>query len=189
MTITCASIVSRGYYSLREFRSGRCRSCLFAIYGATSVPLNGAALGALICITYAWSVKDEELSSSPPRGARIHGLPVRADLSLEASCRPIHTDCLCKEEWYFWLWVSPVDACLGMYDCISLISGYWAICLWRSTERVRNVSPSRLTSVLATVLCLVLGVGFCCWLVFSCFGASCLVVFLSSLVHHTLRHT
>ena len=26
--------------------------------------------------------------------------------------------------------------------------------------------------VLATVLCLVLGVGFCCWLVFSCFGAS-----------------
>ena len=110
-------------------------------------------------------------------------------LSLEASCRPIHTDCLCKEEWYFWLWVSPVDACLGMYDCISLISGYWAICLWRSTERVRNVSPSRLTSVLATVLCLVLGVGFCCWLVFSCFGASCLVVFLSSLVHHTLRHT
>ena len=81
------------------------------------------------------------------------------------------------------------DACLGMYDCISLISGYWAICLWRSTERVRNVSPSRLTSVLATVLCLVLGVGFCCWLVFSCFGASCLVVFLSSLVHLTLRHT
>ena len=134
-------------------------------------------------------MKDEELSSSPPRGARIHGLPVRADLSLEASCRPIRTDCLCKEEWYFWLWVSPVDACLGMYDCISLISGYWAICLWRSTERVRNVSPSRLTSVLATVLCLVLGVGFCCWLVFSCFGASCLVVFLSSLVHHTLRHT
>ena len=82
-----------------------------------------------------------------------------------------------------------MDACLGMYDCISLTSGYWAICLWRSTERVRNVSPSRLTSVLATVLCLVLGVGFCCWLVFSCFGASCLVVFLSSLVHHTLRHT
>ena len=82
-----------------------------------------------------------------------------------------------------------MDAGLGMYNCISLISGYWAVCLWRSTERVRNVSPSRLTSVLATVLCLVLGVGFCCWLVFSCFGASCLVVFLSSLVHHTLRHT
>ena len=59
----------------------------------------------------------------------------------------------------------------------------------RSTERVRTVSPSRLTSVLATVLCLVLGVGFCCWLVFSCFGSSCLVVFLFSLVHHTLRHT
>ena len=110
MTITCASIVSRGYYSLREFRSGRCRSCLFAIYGATSVPLNGAALGALISITYAWSVKDEELSSSPPRGARIHGLPVRADLSLEASCRPIHTDCLCKE-----VWVSPVDVFFLLY--------------------------------------------------------------------------
>ena len=82
-----------------------------------------------------------------------------------------------------------VETCLGMYDCVSLISGYWAICLRRSTERVRTVSPSRLTSVLATVLCLVLGVGFCCWLVFSCFGSSCLVVFLFSPVHHTLRHT
>ena len=97
----CYNFVSRGYYSLREFRSGRCRSCLFAIYGAASVPLNGVAHGALISITYAWSVKDEELSSSPPRGARTHGLPVMADLSLEASCRPIHTDCLCKGEWYF----------------------------------------------------------------------------------------
>ena len=76
-----------------------------------------------------------------------------------------------------------------MYDCVSLISGYWAICLRRSTERVRTVSPSRLTSALAMVLCLVLGVGFCCWLVFSCFGSSCLVVSLFSLVHHTLRHT
>ena len=68
MTITLATIVSRGYYSLREFRSGRGRSCLSAIYGAASVLLNGAALGALISITYVWSVKDEELSSSPPRG-------------------------------------------------------------------------------------------------------------------------
>ena len=85
--------------------------------------------------------------------------------------------------------MSPVETCRGMYDCVSLVSGYWAICLRRSTERVRTVSPSRLTSVLATVLCLVLGVGFCCWLVFSCFVSSCLVVFLFSLVHHTLRHT
>ena len=44
MTITFATIVSRGYYSLREFRSGRGRSCLSAIYGAASVLLNGAAL-------------------------------------------------------------------------------------------------------------------------------------------------
>ena len=56
-------------------------------------------------------------------------------------------------------------------------------------QKKKKKTPSRLTSVLATVLCLVLSVGFCCWLVFSCFGASCLVVFLSSLVHHTLRHT
>ena len=82
-----------------------------------------------------------------------------------------------------------METCLGIYDCVSLISGYWAICLRRSTERVRTVSPSRLTSVLATVLCLVLGVGCCGWLVFSCFGSSCLVVFLYSLVHHTPRHT
>ena len=51
----------------------------YCVYGASSVPLNGAALGALISITYAWSVKDEELSFSPPRGARTHGLPVMAD--------------------------------------------------------------------------------------------------------------
>ena len=51
-----------------------------------------------------------------------------------------------------------------MYDCVSLISGYWAICWRRSSERVRTVSPSRLTSVLAMVLCLVVGVGFL-WLV------------------------
>ena len=91
MTITFATIVSRGYYSLREFRSGRCRSCLFAIYGAASVPLNGVAHGALISITYAWSVKDEELSSSPPLGARTHGLPAMADLSLEAFFFLLHS--------------------------------------------------------------------------------------------------
>ena len=76
-----------------------------------------------------------------------------------------------------------------MYDCVSLISGYWAICWRRCTERVRTVSPSRLTSVLAMVLCLVVGVGFGWWLVFSCFGFSCVVVSLFSPVHHTLRHT
>ena len=79
MTITFATIVSRGYCFLNEFRSGRCRSCLFAIYGALSVLLNDAALEALISITYAWSVRDEELSSSPPRGARTHGLPMMTD--------------------------------------------------------------------------------------------------------------
>ena len=101
MTITFATIVSRGYCFLNEFRSGRCRSCLFAIYGALSVLLNDAALGALISITYAWSVKDEELSSSPLRGARTHGLPMMTDWkSLEASCCPIHTDSLCNGEWY-----------------------------------------------------------------------------------------
>ena len=75
-----------------------------------------------------------------------------------------------------------METCLGMYDCVSLISGYWAICLRRSTERVRTVSPSRLTSVLATVLCLVLGVGFCCWLVFFLlwFFLSCCVSVLAS---------
>ena len=83
----------------------------------------------------------------------------------------------------------PVETCLGMYDCVLLISGYWAICWRRSTERVRTVSLSRLTSVLAMVLCLVVGVGFCGWFVFSCFGGSCVVVSLFSLVHHTLRHT
>ena len=54
---------------------------------------------------------------------------------------------------------------------------------------VLSALPSRLTSVLAMVLCLVVGVGFCWWLVFSCFGFSCVVVSLFSPVHHTLRHT
>ena len=59
-----------------------------------------------------------------------------------------------------------------MYDCVSLISGYWAICWRRWTERVRT----RLTSVPAIVFCLVVGVCFCWWLVSSCFGSSCVVV-------------
>ena len=93
------------------------------------------------------------------------------------------------ESGLFRLWLSPDETCLGMYDCVLRISGYWAICWRRSTERVRAVSLSRFTSVLAMVLCLVVGVGFCGWFVLSCFGCSCVVVSLFSLVHHTLRHT
>ena len=180
MTIAFATIVSRGYCFLSEFRSGRCRSCLFAIYGALSVLLNDAALGALISITYAWSVKDEELSSSPPPGARTHGLPMTGKVRKPAAV-PSTQLVFAVESGIFRLWLSPVETCLGMYDCVSLISGYWAICWRRWTERVRTVSPSRLTSVPAIVFCLVVGVGFCCWLVSSCFGSSCVVVSLFSL--------
>ena len=42
-----AATVSRGYCFLNVFQSGRRRSCLFATYGALSVLLNDAALGAL----------------------------------------------------------------------------------------------------------------------------------------------
>ena len=64
-----------------------------------------------------------------------------------------------------------------MYDCVLLISGYWAICWRRSTELVRTVSLSRFTSVLAMVLCFVVGVGFVvglCFLLwlFLCCGVS-----------------
>ena len=89
------------------------------------------------------------------------------------------------ESGIFGLWLSPDETCLGMYDCVLLISGYWAMWWRRSTERVRTVSLSRFTSVLAMVFCLVVGVGF----VFSCFGCSCVVVSRFSLVHHMLRHT
>ena len=68
------------------------------------------------------------------------------------------------ESGLFRLWLSPDETCLGMYDCVLLISGYWAICWRRSTERVRAVSLSRFTSVLAMVLCLVVGCWFL-WLV------------------------
>ena len=82
-----------------RIRSGRRRSCPFATYGAWSVLLNDAALGTLINITYACSVNDEELFSSPPLGARTHGLPMMTDwMSLSACCGPIHTDVLCNGE-------------------------------------------------------------------------------------------
>ena len=64
------------------------------------------------------------------------------------------------ESGIFGLWLSPDETCLGMYDCVLLFSGYWAIWWRRSTERVRTVSLSRFTAVLAMVLCLVVGVGF-----------------------------
>ena len=50
----------------------------------------------------------------------------------------------------FGQWLSPDETCLGMYDCVLLISGYWAMWWRRSTERVRTVSLSRFTSVLAS---------------------------------------
>ena len=75
------------------------RCCPFATYGARSALLNDAALGVLINITYACSVNDEELFSSPPLGARTHGLPMMTDWkSLSASCGPLHTDLLCNGE-------------------------------------------------------------------------------------------
>ena len=64
------------------------------------------------------------------------------------------------ESCIFGQWLSPDETCLGMYDCVLLISGYWAMWWRRSTERVRTVSLSRFTSVLAMVFCLVVGVGF-----------------------------
>ena len=86
------------------------------------------------------------------------------------------------ESGIFGQWLSPDETCLGMYDCVLLISGYWAMWWRRSTERVRTVSLSRFTSVLAMVFCLVVGVGFvfglcflglvvclcCCVSVFAC---------------------
>ena len=66
---------------------------------------------------------------------------------------------LAMESGMFGLWLSPDETCLGMYDCVLLVSGYY---MWwrRNTERVRTVSLSRFTSVLAMVFCLVVGVGF-----------------------------
>ena len=47
----------------------------------------------------ACSVNDEELFSSPPLGARTHGLPMMTDWkSLSAWCGPLHTDLLCNGE-------------------------------------------------------------------------------------------
>ena len=149
------------YCFLNVFRSGRRRSCPFATYGAWSVLLNDAALGALINITYACSVNDEELFSSPPLGARTHGLPMMTDWkSLSASSVPSIQMFFAMESGIFGQWLSPDETCLGMYDCVLLISGYWAMWWRRSTERVRTVSLSRFTSVLAMVFCLVVGVGF-----------------------------
>ena len=95
MTITFATIVNRGYCFLNVFRSGRRRTYPFATYGARSALLNDAAHGVLINTTYACSANDEELFSSPPLGARTHGLPMMTDWkSLSASCGPLHADLL-----------------------------------------------------------------------------------------------
>ena len=81
-----------------------------------------------------------------------------------------------------------METCLGIYDCVSLISGYWAICLRRSTERVRTVSPSRLTSIGAGDG-FVFGVG--CWLLLLVgvfllwFFLSCCVSLLASAPYAT----
>ena len=64
------------------------------------------------------------------------------------------------ESGIFGLWLSPDETCLGMYDCVLLISGYWTMWWRRNSERVRTVSLSRFTSALAMVFCLVVGVGF-----------------------------
>ena len=64
------------------------------------------------------------------------------------------------ESGIFGLWLSPDETCLGMYDCVLLVSWYWTMWWRRNTERVRTVSLSRFTSVLAMVFCLVVGVGF-----------------------------
>ena len=99
MTITFATIVNRGYCFLNVFRSGKRRTYPFVTYGARSALFNDAAHGVLINTTYACSANDEELFSSPPLGARTHGLPMMTDWkSLSASSGPIHTDLLCNDE-------------------------------------------------------------------------------------------
>ena len=90
----------------------------------------------------------------------------------------------------FGQWLSPDETCLGMYDCVLLISGYWAMWWRRSTERVRTVSLSRFTSVLAMVFFVWLWVlGLCLVCVFLVWLFAFVVVSWFSLVHHMLRHT
>ena len=63
------------------------------------------------------SANDEELFSSPPLGARTHGLPMMTDWkSLSASSGPIHTDLFAMESDIFGQWLSPDETCLGMRD-------------------------------------------------------------------------
>ena len=89
----------------------------------------------------------------------------------------------------FGLWLSPDETCLGMYDCVLLVSGYWTMWWRRNTERVRTVSLSRFTSVLAMVFCLVVGVGFVFGLCFLVWLFACVFVSCLSPMHHMLRHT
>ena len=89
----------------------------------------------------------------------------------------------------FVLWLLPDETCLGRYDCVLLISGYWSVWWRRYAERVRTVSLSRFTSVLAIFVCLVVGVGFVFGLCFLGSVACLCCCVLASLVHHMLRHT
>ena len=79
MTITYATIVNKGYCFLNVFRSGKLRTYPSVTYGVRSALLNDAAHEVLTNTTYACSANEEELFSSPPMGARTHGLPMMAD--------------------------------------------------------------------------------------------------------------
>ena len=89
----------------------------------------------------------------------------------------------------FGLWLLPDETCLGMYDCVLLISGYWTMWWRRNTERVRTVSLSRFTSVLAMFFVWLWVLGLCLVCVFLVWLFACVVVSWFSLVHHMLRHT
>ena len=93
------------------------------------------------------------------------------------------------ESGIFGLWLSPDETCLGMYDCVLLVSGYWTMWWRRNTERVRSVSLSRFTSVLAMVFVLLWVLVLCLVCVFLVWLFACVVVSCLSPVHHMLRHT
>ena len=104
MMITYATIVNKGYCFLNVFRSGKLRTYPSATHGVHEVLTN---------TTCACSANDEELLSSPPMGARIHGLPMMTDCN-SLSAIIVALTCRFSVQWraiYFWQWPSPDKTC------------------------------------------------------------------------------
>ena len=137
------------------------------------------------------SANDEELFSSPPMGARTHGLPMMTDWNSLSAIG----GALAYRSSLQWRAIFSGSGCHLMRHalvCVTeycFIGGYWAMWWRRSTERVRTVSLFMFHLGAGDGL-FVVGVVFVFGLCFVGLAVCLrLLGFCVSLVHHILLHT